>query len=289
MSWEKGSESIALLSNGTVVWRFNHGPTAAKPYFHPIALPGGPVLTWDRPADHRWHRALWFSWKYINGINYWEEDPATGKSEGKTDCQIVSIDTTSNYQARIVLRTDYHPPGGPVVLTEHRTIEIGPPAGEGQYHMDWDLVFTAGDKDVLLDRTPLPNEKDGKPYGGYAGLSVRFAQEIQEPQATTLDGPVTFQGGRFRGKSKALDYSGLFGGVLAGIAILDHPMNLNAPSPWYVINDGPMHYYSPAVLCYGPHRLKPGEILRLRYRVIVHPNRWTAQKLKDQLPWDRSN
>ena len=34
----------------------------------------GTTLTWFQPADHRWHRALWFTWKKINGIVYWEEN-----------------------------------------------------------------------------------------------------------------------------------------------------------------------------------------------------------------------
>jgi hypothetical protein len=171
-------------------------------------------------------------------------------------------------------------------LSEYRTIEVSPPDTNGVYTLDWSMNFTAGDQEVLLDRTPLPDEKDGKPYGGYAGLSVRLAQDILEPQAVSLEGPVTFQGGRYRGKSKALDYSGLFGGKAAGIAVFDHPSNLNAPSPWYVINDNQMHYFSPAVLCYQPHRLKPGETLSLRYRVVAHPDRWDAKQLQQNLPWE---
>jgi hypothetical protein len=76
------------------------------------------------------------------------------------------------------------------------------------------------------------------------------------------------------------DYSGVLNGREMGIAILDHPDNLNAPSPWYAINAQVMHYFSPAVICYGPHTLKAGEQLRLRYRVVVHPGRWSAEQIR---------
>ena len=70
--------SVALENDGQAVWRLNCGGDQPKPHFHPVALPDGRVLTWDRPPDHVWHHGLWFSWKFINGLNYWEPDRATG-------------------------------------------------------------------------------------------------------------------------------------------------------------------------------------------------------------------
>jgi len=158
-------------------------------------------------------------------------------------------------------------------------IVVSPPDAQGAYQMDWTMTSKAV-TEVLLDRTPLPHEPDGKSFGGYAGLSVRFARELQEVQATSSQGPVEFTGGRFRGKATAMDYSGTIAGHEAGIAILDHPSNLNAPTPWYVINDRVMRYYSPAVICFQPHRMQADETLTLRYRVIVHPGRWDAERLR---------
>ena len=55
----------------------------------------------------------------------------------------------------------YHPPGKPAVLTEKRTLEVSPPAADGAYFIDWLGVFTAGDTDVLLDRTPILGQPNG--------------------------------------------------------------------------------------------------------------------------------
>ena len=43
-----------------------------------------------------------------------------------------------------------------------------------------------------------------------------------------------------------------------------------------------MYYFSPAVLCYGPYTLKAGQSMTLRYRVVAHPDRWDAQRLRSE-------
>ena len=150
----------------------------------------------------------------------------------------------------------YRPTNGQPVLTEHRVVAVSPPDKDGTYHQDWAMTFTAAGGDVVFERTPLPGEPGGQPWGGYAGLSVRFAKEIKDARAITPQGPVEFADGRYRGKAAAMDYTGVFEGREAGIAILDSAANLNSPSPWYAINDSTMRYFSPAVIQDGPHTLK---------------------------------
>jgi hypothetical protein len=65
----------------------------------------------------------------------------------------------------------------------------------------------------------------------------------------------------------------------AGIAILDDRDNLNSPTPWYAIRSDVMSFFSPAVICYGPHTLPAGRSMTLQYRVIVHPHRWDKRRL----------
>ncbi|HOX04521.1 MAG TPA: sulfatase-like hydrolase/transferase [Candidatus Paceibacterota bacterium] len=281
LAWQSGKDMLELRQNGQTLWCYRFGPDQSKPCFHPVALPGGPALTSYRPNDHRWHRALWFSWKFINGINYWEEDAATGQSAGRTELSNTQIETWPDFSARITQALRYRPSQGDPVLTEHRVLHIQPPDASGEYSMDWTMTFTAV-TNVLLDRTPLPDEPNGKPYGGYAGLSVRFANELDSAQAATTAGPVAFTAGRYRGKAAAMDYSGTLNGREVGIAILDHPSNLNAPSPWYAIHSDPMRFFSPAVISPGPFTLRAGQSMSLRYRVAVHPGRWNVARLESE-------
>jgi len=280
-AWKREPGAVALARSGQVIWQFNFGSNATKPFFHPLALPGGLVLTADRPTDHPWHRGLWFSWKYINGLNYWEEDRNTGLAQGRTEWDQPQVATRPDFSARILLDVVYRPPGAPPVLKEHRVIRISPPDRDGGFHLDWAATFTAQAKDVLLDRTPLPGEQGGQTWGGYAGLSVRFTTGLNDPQALAGDGPVTFNDGRYRGKAPAMDYSGLVDQREAGIAILDLPANLNSPSPWYAIAENSFRYFTPAVICYQPHTLKANQSFSLRYRVMVHSGRWNAETLRN--------
>ncbi|HID20872.1 MAG TPA: hypothetical protein EYP14_00515, partial [Planctomycetaceae bacterium] len=283
LAWAVGDSSVALKAGDQILWRFCYGKEARKPHFHPVAVPGGPTLTVNSPPDHPWHHGLWFSWKSINGLNYWEEDRETGRSQGRTEWAEPKIDVQDDFSARIVLELTYRPPGKEPVLRERRVVEISPPTRDRVYAFDWSSTFTAGDEKVVLDRTPIPGEPGGKPWGGYAGLSVRFTDGFRNAIAVDTKGPVAFDGTRYRGRSPAMDYSGSIGGSVAGIAIFDHPKNPNAPTPWYVIRAKPMRYMSPAVICYDAMELKPHESFSLRYRIVVHPGRWDVQRLQQQI------
>ena len=46
---------------------------APRPFAHPLTTPAGAVLSVEAPADHPWHHALWFTIKFVNGENFWEE------------------------------------------------------------------------------------------------------------------------------------------------------------------------------------------------------------------------
>ena len=140
--------------------------------FHPVALAGGPVLTWDRPKDHPWHRALWFSWKFINGVNYWEPNAQSGTLDGRTEWSNLQSELRPDFSARLSMEITYRPADGSPVLKERRVIAISAPAQDGSYSMDWQMTFTALDKAVVFERTPPPGEPEGKPWGGCSGLAV---------------------------------------------------------------------------------------------------------------------
>ncbi|HLU38226.1 MAG TPA: DUF6807 family protein [Planctomycetota bacterium] len=283
LQWDEDDGSVALLRDGHEVWRFHWGEERAKTCFHPLALPEGLVLTRDQPADHRWHHGLWFSWKYIDGVNYWEHDRKTGRPAGRTTCRWRNTERRDDGSASIRLQIEYGPDGAAPVLAEERTLRVSAPADDGSFHIDWTARFTAQAEQVVLDRTPLPGEPDGKAHGGYAGLSLRLG-DFADREAVTCEGPVAWNAqDRFRGRSAAFDYHGTLDGVPVGVAILAHEDNLNAPSPWYAIRSRGMSFFTPAVICFGAHRMVRGESFVLRYRVCVHPGAWDAARLQREL------
>jgi hypothetical protein len=276
--WQRSKSTVALVRGDHVVWQWNFGPELNVPFFHPVATTAGQTLSQDRPADHAWHHGVWFCWKYINKINYWEHAGRTGRPAGKTDWSEVDVKTKDNGSATISLKLEYHPvDDSNVVLVEHRRIEISAPDAEGVYAMDWTCVFTAQDENVTLDRTP-PKEQS---WGGYAGLSIRFAKQFSERQTHDTNGLVAFdEGNRHRTQAVAMDYNGVIDGMPVGVAFLDHPSNPRHPTRWYAIRDPIMSYINAALLNDDPLVLKPHQTMTLKYRILVHPDRWSANRLQ---------
>lgn len=132
-SWQRGDSSLALLAGENVVWRLDTDPEKPKSHFHPLATVEGRVLTALEPADHPWHRGLWWSWKYINGVNYWEENRDTGRSAGHTRLVGAKIEAADDFSASADLEILYHPAGQDPVLAEMRHIAVSRPDAEGVY------------------------------------------------------------------------------------------------------------------------------------------------------------
>jgi hypothetical protein len=266
LAWKQTEQSLTLARGEQIVWQFNYKKDEGKPYFHPVTISGGETLTDLRPADHVWHRALWFSWKFINELNYWEEDKKTGKSQGETELVDAKATAREDHSARFDMELSYHPPGKPALLTERRTIEVSAPNADGAYRMDWTMVFTAADTDVLLDRTPIMGEPKGVGWGGYAGLSLRLAPALKSWNFTGSDGPET----KSSAVGKWIAFSGpVKDGKNAGIVVLDHPKSFRHPTSWYLIKGMP--YFSPAVLYKSAHTLPAKQSITLRYRILFQP------------------
>jgi len=289
LSWQREKGSLALAKDGQTLWRFNVQRGDHKPYFHPLATADGTALTQAKPADHVWHYGLWFGFKKINGVNFWEEDLKTGLSEGYTQVLKIDAQTMDDYGASFDLEIDYTIPktaGKPAqgLIKERRNITVSPPDKAGNYHLDFHHFFRAL-TDVTLDRTPLKHEPEGKSYGGYAGLSFRHHGlpgdwQLRENWQFSAPNPAEKLHGT---RQPWVAYSGKLGSGSAGTAIFDHPTNFNHPSKWYTSNA--LVFYSPAFIFDSKRTLKKKETLTLRYRVKIYSS---APEKKDlEAEWDQ--
>ena len=281
-SWNKTDTTLTLRNNSEIVWQFNYNDRFGKPYFHPLTV-NQSDLTCVSPPDHPWHLGLWFSWKFINGVNYWEyqknfSSSETGfRSDGITTVEKINLTPHPNFSSDIRLKIVYHPAEGKAVLAEERNLQISKPFEDGSYYIDEEHLFKALVDSVLLDRTPVKSEPGGRSWGGYAGLSMRFSQDFT---TTEIVSPVDSAS---RGKSPWLymGFNSLNGGK-TGMLILNHPKFTPKSLSWYVINDPqvPFYYYSPAVLFDHNILLRKGESLRLKYRIWMLPGIETRENLQ---------
>ena len=272
------SNAVSLLMRDKPLWSYHFDADGRVPYFHPLALADGAVLTAFAPHDHPWHRGLWFSWKFLNGVNYWDWE---GKKEAVPDGSTervgeetvrgggrdpVTIEMTLQYRHK-----------ADVVLIEKRSIVAGSLRRDGSYVLDWRATFTASRREVILDRTSPTKE----PWGGYAGLSYRATQSMQDVRVLDSEGREGKQG---HGKqARWMDFSGAIGknGPVAGVTIFDHPENPRHPTPWFVETQG-IQYFGPALLFHEPLKPPAGQSFTLRYRVMVHPGRGESAVLEKE-------
>lgn len=142
-----------------------------KPYFE-LREPG----TWDsyltqaRPKDHVWHLAFFFSWKFINGRNFWEpRDPgAVNKvlSHGET-----ATPDGADFSAEIAYVLD-----GRTILREHRLVKAKV-RQDGNYSFDWTGRFEAFEDLSFTTSAPKWDKAAGTCNGnGYCGISMRLAK-----------------------------------------------------------------------------------------------------------------
>ncbi|MFO1514437.1 MAG: DUF6807 family protein [Verrucomicrobiota bacterium] len=278
--WQRDETSLAWRDGTNTVWRFSFDPKKGKTFFDPVAV-RGTTFTNFKPEDHPWHYGLWFSWKYINHANYWEEDRATGKAEGATRWITPEIETKPDGSAAIKLALSYTHPSGRVDLMERRDLNISAPKADGSYTIDWQSSFKAGKEGAELDRTPMPGEPKGAVNGGYAGLGLRMAAPPLTFSVLCSTGVVDrFVNERARPFASALACNFTKDNHdLGGIAIFNDPSNVG-DNAWYVVDSKQMRFACAAILAPKIVTLKPGEDMKLHYRIALSPKAWTVEALR---------
>lgn len=266
--------ALEVAARWTYVWDDHR-----RPHIHPLTTPAGHVLSRNAPDDHPWHHALWFTIKFVDGENFWEEygdygvlrhlgPPAVTEGADGT----VAVTGTLDW---------IRPDRTTVALTERRSwchVPLGPDA----YAIDLDTTLVPA-TDVRLDRTEFTT------WGGYGGLTLRGPHDWHDTELTLADGS-THQ--RLEGvPSRWCDLTGTVGAggaeAVAGVALFDHPGNRRHPVPFYAStrnenygDDGWSNFFNAAFLWDDGLDLAAGEELRVRHRTVVHDGAWSVDRLE---------
>jgi hypothetical protein len=278
-------QDLELLGPNGVICRLVFNREEGKPFFHPLNALDGTAMTSLRPSDHPHHLGLWFSWKFINGADYWS---VPSIRDGITQLDRAVIQRTDPKEAQVLFELSYHRRNESPVLNERRQIRIGVPDQDGQYRIDWHLQFEALD-DVLLSATPLEKAASG----GYAGIAYRpiptdKLTSAMEPEWLNSTGAID------RGVKRApyremklhaaqanwCDISLRFGGehgMIHGLTIFSHPDNFRSPPRWHMA--APTGFLNPMPLYKDSWSVAKGEKFQLQYRVLIHPGRGNSDQL----------
>ncbi|WP_210480473.1 DUF6807 family protein [Naasia sp. SYSU D00948] len=279
LSWqETGPETAAVVTEeGRRLADYSWSAAKNHPYFSAVRpLQHDGILTNTAPWDHRWHHGLWWSWKFLNGVLYWEDHPGYGNGSGAMGRSYVTGHTVAAEDGAVDIREEleWRPDGSSEpVLRERRSVRLHADLdGVEAWALDWDSTWTAATP-VELSVTSYPEHW----WGGYAGLNYRAARSMAAGETILASGDRT---GREAVHSHPGTWGALLGNVdgagtdepnepaFGGVALLAHPAN--APLPLYVFSAADeFGFLATAPLMHSTKRLAEGETLRLRHRAVV--------------------
>lgn len=269
---DPATQAVTMRVNGKTCWTYVPQSQEGKPYFHPLAIPGtDDVFTSFRPPDHNWHLGFWFSWKFINGCNFWEPD-TNGVTRVLAQTVTPADNKTFNTEATLAYLAK-----GKEAVREKRTVRVTT-RPDGNYAIEWDATFTAVDGDAVFSTTPVKKDKDGKRWatGGYAGLMLRFADSPAFSYTYANDaGKADVQACGEKSARMEIIATAKASGAKAKITVTDHPENPRHPTPWFARHSLTDHkgrgYYlvGPSMVFHEPLTLPAGQSLRFRYTVNV--------------------
>jgi hypothetical protein len=292
----QGNGRIAVEIDGKPFTELYIGPETAKPFLWPLRAASGTVVTRGFPLeeasgdsqDHPQHRGLMFGHADLNGYNYWANESFNPGRKGKIVLQKVVRVESGASKGSIDAVFAWLDPKGETLMTDTRKITFY--AHPKLRIMDFDIVVKA-----------VAAVKFGDTHEGSFGVRVaawleepapayvptaRGEKRPTEPKRTGLisDAEGRQTEDKVRGKrANWADYSGEFQGQKLGIAIFDHPSNPRHPTYWHTRGYGMFAANIFGVSDFendktrdGSLALKPGEELRFRYRVVIHPESATA-------------
>lgn len=282
---QQGKEKISVEIDGKPFTEFWFGPNTNKPYLAPLRSASGKIVTRGYPMDpnvpgeshdHPHHRGLWFTHGNVNGYDFWaNEDSQQGAGKGKGKVVLVKINKiSSGKRSGYIDATFDWQAGGQLLLVEDRRMT---------FYSDPNLRILDFDS-TLSPQTQVTfgDTKEGM-------FAIRLAAPLEEDQPKNIAAPkrtgklVNAQNkigekNVWGKRSEWADDSGVIDGEPLGVAIFDNPGNPRYPTYWHARGYGlfatnifGLHDFLNDKSQDGSLTIRPGQPLRFRYRVVIHP------------------
>ncbi len=306
----QSADKVAVAIDGKPFTVFHTGgEDLNRVYLHPLRAASGTVVNRSFPAgqvpgetvDHPHHAGLFYGHGDVNGLNFWAIQnvkrvppaaPAAPAAESRVLPTAAGPGATPLTLGRIVPQgpvtvksgkstgtidavLTWLQPNGKPLLTETRKMT---------FHSHPELRIIDVDIDLAaIEKAEFRDTKEGT-------FALRMATELEEipkvvkPGAPRRTGTMTnAQGGvgeaNVWGKrSEWVDYAGQIGSEKVGVVMMDHPANPRHPTYWHsrgyglhAINPFGEHDFLNDATKNGAMTIEPGQHVRFRYRVVVHP------------------
>ncbi|MCZ7640757.1 MAG: PmoA family protein [Verrucomicrobia bacterium] len=260
---EARADRVVIRVNDAPFTEYLFGPDSKYPYFYPRAraafrsyghrapdrtLPASQLdLLWLRPGQRG---------QLLAGGPRARAHRVPRRAVGAVRGEHIEFEQTCRWER----------PGAEAPFDDVRRITVSAPDPDVRF-LDFDITLTA--------RTAVRIEQNN-----HSLFAARMAPDLAVTGGGTLMNAhgETGEKATFGHPAPWADYRGNRAGVTEGVTILSHPTNRWFPEPWFTRDYG---FFSPTPLNWldgGAVVFAPGEVLRLRYRVVVHANAPPARR-----------
>ena len=286
------TDSVAIQINGKPFSVLHFGKQEHKPFLHPLLTPSGKNILRGFPVnplpgdstDRPHQRGVWMGTEGLKGPSgledFWENDPLYPQEhKGAIAFQELTGATDGNDRGVLSFVSHWISNEGQLWVVDRRKMTFySKPAGCRMLDIDIELearepvTFEDVQDGVLGFRLALAFDDH---YGGrVVNAEVAVNEEgIRGRRSAWLDWTAELD-------PKEYQTSPHGHGEKIGIAVFDHPSNLNYPSRWQVKDFGDFSVNPFAGQIFqkfdktaqkAAYAMKRGDKLRLRYRILIHP------------------
>jgi hypothetical protein len=276
-----GTDSVAIQVAGKPFSMLHFGKEARKPYLHPLlSVSGGPdPVTRGFPVDplpgdstdHPNHRGLFIGAEEVNGQDFLDNEPSvTTPDKGTIAFQKLLEVKEGEESGTLSFLAHWINHDGKLLLVERRTM-IFYSKSKNIRMFDIDTELEAKEPITINDhQSAIIGLRLGLGFDThYDGFVVNAAGGINEEGVRGRRSPWLVWFGTTSGEGRV------------AVAMFDHPANLNYPCRWQVRDKGLLmanpfggkifaKFDPTAANENAAYTMKPGEKLRLRYRIMIY-------------------
>ena len=268
VSAKRSGKEIQVMVDGHLFTSYKFDDSQKYPYFWPVNGPkSGKSVTTESSKPWPHHHSLFFGCDHVNDGNYWQDANARGQilSEGP------NIIESSGDRVEFTDECFWKKPDHAPIIRDIRRVLITAPDQNSRV-IDFEITLQPL-TDIRITKT------------NHSLFSARVVPELSADSGGTLinaEGK-TREKGTWGIHSEWIDYSGTWdNGTTEGIAIFQNPNNRWFPSRWFTRDYG---FFSPTPMYWPPNGkyidFQEGEIITLKYRVVVHEGDNEAAHIND--------
>ena len=254
-----GEHKLEITIQGRLFAVYRTDPKLPKPFMHPVfAAPGVSVVRpLENPEDHPHHKGIWVAVDEVNEVDFWAERGHIVNRRAQVLC--------CGQLGKLAVENHWETFGGKLIVVEKTTITIHPNG-----LMEYDIHFVAPKTHPVV----FEDTKEGL-FGIRIPNWMRERQGGKVVNSDGLKGTAACWGRR----AAWVDYYNTYpkDKKIYGVALMDHPEN-PYPARYHVRNYGLFtlnpfgeRAYTRGKLPPRPVKLQPGQSLRLRYAIYIHP------------------